>query len=254
MRELEVETAWTQRFTDFVDKKIKLTDEKNILYINAGTGNHAIALRENLDKDVKFYATGENEDILNIARDKAAAVRASIDFSMNDFQDESFDAVLADASFVRPLNLESFFTEAVRVTESKGKVILFTPTAGSFGEIFSFLWEIFFKDDLGEHGAKAEKFINELPTVSRLEEIAKAAGLKKVEAQTSNEIFEFKDGAEFVDAPLVADFLLPVWLESLNEKQKVQVRKELAELVDAEDGNLTFRFSVKATLITGEKN
>jgi hypothetical protein len=28
---------------------------------------------------------------------------------------------------------------------------------------------------------------------------------------------------------------------------------KLAELIDAEDGNLSFRFSVKATLVTGEK-
>ena len=254
LRELEVDAEWTERFTDFVDKSLEFSDEENILYLNAGTGNHAIALREKLDKDSKLSAVVENEDLLNIARDKAAAVKADINFSVAPFENESFDAVLADASFVRLPELPKIFKEAAAVAKPDGKVIIFTASAGSFGEIFSYLWEIFFNDDLGEHGAEAERLINDLPTVSKLEEIAGAAGLKNIEAQTSSEIFEYENGAEFVNSPLAADFLLSVWLKCLDEKQKEQVLKELAQLIDAEDGSLSFRFSVKATLITGEKS
>ncbi|MGI8469795.1 MAG: class I SAM-dependent methyltransferase [Pyrinomonadaceae bacterium] len=253
LRELHVDSAWTERFTDFVDKNLKLSDAKNILYINAGTGNHAIALREKLDKDSKIFAVSENQDLLNIARDKAAAVKADVNFSTRKFKDKTFDAVLVDASFSRPADLRNLLNEAARVAETGGKVALFTPTAGSFGEIFSFLWEIFFNDGLGNYGAEAESLITGLPTVSRLEEIAENAGLKKIETQTSNETFEYENGAEFINSTLVANFLLPVWLKFLNKKQKERVHAELVQLVDAEDGDLSFRFSVKATLMTGEK-
>lgn len=253
LRELEVDAEWTEKFTSFVDKSLELSDEDNILYLNAGTGNHAIALREKLHEEIKISAMSENEDLLNIARDKAAAVKADINFLTASPAENSYDAVLADASFVRPENLAELFKVAVRAAESKGKVIVFAPTVGSFGEIFSYIWEIFFNDDLGEHGAEAERLISEIPTVSRLEEIAADAGLRKIETQTHNEIFEYENGAEFVNAPLVADFLLPVWLKFLDEKQKEQVRTELIQLVDAEDGNLSFRFSVKITLLTSEK-
>ncbi|MGI9037094.1 MAG: hypothetical protein ACR2GD_13795, partial [Pyrinomonadaceae bacterium] len=148
---------------------------------------------------------------------------------------------------------KSFCEAAARSPETGGKVALFTATAGSFGEIFSLLWEIFFKDDLGEHGAKVENLVSELPTVSRLEEIAENAGLKKIETETSSEIFEYENGEKFVNSTLVADFLLSVWLKTLNKKQKERVRAELVQLIDAEDNDLSFRFSVKATLITGEK-
>jgi ubiquinone/menaquinone biosynthesis C-methylase UbiE len=254
LRDLYIDNEWTLRFTELVDKHLEFSDEKKLLYINAGTGNHALALREKLGKETEFFATSEDEDLLTIARDKAAAVKARIDFSMNRFADETFDAVLADASFVRPADLQDFVEEVARVTESDGKIAVFTVTSGSFGEIFSFLWEIFFNGDLGEHGAAAEKLIAELPSVSRVEEIAAAAGLKNVESHTQNEIFEYENGAEFVNSTLVADFLLPVWLKFLDEKQKARVREELTQLVDAEDGDLSFRFSVKATLVTGEKS
>lgn len=253
LRDLYIDEEWTLRFTDLVDKHIEFSDEKKLLYINAGTGNHALVLRNKVSDETEIYATSENADVLTIARDKAAAVKAKVDFSMNEFEDNSFDAVLADASFVRPANLEEFVVEAARVSEKGGRVAFFTATSGSFGEIFSFLWEIFFNEDLGEHGAEAEKLISELPTVSQVEEIAANAGLRAVESHTENEIFEYENGAEFVNSTLVADFLLPVWLKFLNEKQKECVSKKLAQLVDAEDGDLSFRFSVKATLVTGEK-
>ncbi len=162
---------------------------------------------------------------------------------MNRFDDESFSAVIADASFVRPGELQNFVTEAARVTETGGKVAFFTASAGSFGEIFSLLWEVCFNEDLGEHGALGEQLILELPTVSRIEEISKTAGLENVETHTQNEIFEYKNGADFVAAPLIADFLLPVWLRTLNKREQTKAVKQLAKLIDAEDQDLTFRFT-----------
>lgn len=253
LRDLYVDNEWTQRFTDLVDKHIGFAKEEKLLYINAGTGNHALALSKKLGKDAEFFATAENEEVLTIARDKAVAVHANIDFSMNRFDDETFSGVIADASFVRPDELQDFVSEAVRVVEPGGKVAFFTVSAGSFGEIFSLLWEVCFNEDLGEHGALSEHLIRELPTISRLEEIAQTAGLEALETHTQNEIFEYQNGAEFVAAPLVADFLLPVWLESLSDEEQAKATEKLAALVDSEDQDLTFRFSVKATLVVGEK-
>ncbi len=253
LRDLYVDNEWTLRFTDLVDKHIGFNKEEKLLYMNAGTGNHALALSKKLDKDAEFFATAENEDVLTIARDKAVAVKAGIDFSMNRFANEAFSAVIADASFVRPGDLQNFVTEAARVTETGGKVAFFTPSSGSFGEIFSLLWEVCFNEDLGEHGALSEQLISELPTIARIEEIAQTAGLENVETHTQNEDFEYQNGAEFVAAPLFADFLLPVWLKTLNKKDRSKATKQLVKLIDAEDQDLTFRFSVKATLVIGEK-
>lgn len=253
LRDLYIDEQWTLRFTDLVDKHIGFAKEEKLLYINAGTGNHALALSKKLGKEAEFFATAENTDVLTIARDKAVAVRANIDFSMNRFDDETFSAVIADGSFVRPDELQNFVSEAARVTETGGKVAFFTVTAGSFGEIFSLLWEVCFNEDLGEHGALSEQLITELSTVSRVEEIAEKAGLENVETHTQTETFDYENGTEFINAPLVADFLLPVWLKTLNKKEQSKAIKQLAKLIDAEDQDLTFRFSIKATLVIGEK-
>ena len=254
LRDLYINDAWTRRFTDLVDKHLTISkDDANFLYVNAGTGDHCFTLREKMDKHTAVFGTCENEEILHIARDKALAIKSDVDFSTMRFDDDSFDAVLTDASFVRPADLREVFGDAERVAKSGGKIAVFLPAAGSFGEIFSLLWEVLFNEDLGEHGAAAEEMIRELPTISRAEEIASEQGLVNVETHSANEIFEYENGAEFVSAPLVADFLLPAWLESLKQNEKERVTEKLAQLIDAEDGTMSFRFSVKAALLIGEK-
>lgn len=250
LRELVIETDWTQRFTDFFDKKFKFKDEQTILYVNAGAGNHAIALREKLDDKTEIYAVSENIELQRIAQDKANAVKSEISFGTN-FPDDKSSVVVADASFVRPSELDLFLTGIIEASNSQ--VAFFLPTKGSFGEIFSFLWETLLEADLFEKSANIERLIDEIPTIAEIEGLSKNLGLKNVASATENEIFEFKDGAEFIESPLAADFLLPVWLDFLSDAEKAKAGKKLAELIDAEDGTLSFRFSVKNTLFSGEK-
>lgn len=253
VRDFDINESWTRRFTDLIDKHIGFKDAENILYINAGTGDHCIAIREKVDEKIKMFATCENDDLLNIARDKSAATSSAIEFSEGDFDDDSFDAVVADASFTRPEAIEDFITEAIRVAKPGAEVGIVLPSAGSFGEIFSLLWEVLFNEDLGEHGQAAETMIALIPTVSKIEEFAENAGLKDIKTESTTEVFEFGNGAEFVGSPLVADFLLPVWLETLSDDDRFRVTEKLVELIDQEDADLSFRFSVKVTLLTGKK-
>ena len=253
LRELYIDEEWTRRMTDLIDKHFDFADIKNLLYINASTGSHAFELAEKLDDKVDIFATAENEELLHIARDKAAAIKSGVDFSMIKFDDDSFDSVLADASFVRPRDYAAVVDEAVRTAKTGANIGILLVTSGSFGEIFSLLWEVLFNEDLGEHGHVAEEMISEQPTVTQVEEMAKAAGIENAQTHVANEVFEFENGPEFVNSSLVADFLLPEWLRSLDEDEKERVTGKLSQLIDTEDGDLSFRFSVKATLLTGEK-
>jgi ubiquinone/menaquinone biosynthesis C-methylase UbiE len=253
MRDLDINESWTKRFTDLIDKHVGFKEAKNILYINAGTGDHCIAIREKTGDKTAMFATCENDELLKIARDKSAAVRSDVDFSQIEFEDDSFDAVVADASFTRPTAVIGLLFDAVRVTRPGGRTAVVLPSAGSFGEIFSLLWEVFFNEDIGGQGNIAETMISDIPSLSHLEEKAEAAGLVEVKTETVNEAFDFENGSEFIKAPLVSDFLMPVWLETLAEDEKERVAAQLAQLIDAEDAGLSFRFSVKVTLLTGRK-
>ena len=252
LRDLYVQEEWTRRFTDLVDKFIDLGDSENLLYLNAGTGTHALVLDEKYGEKIDIFAACNDEDMLNIARDKGAAVSSNVDFSTIRFEDDAFDAVLADATFVPPAEIESAIENATRVARTGGDIAVFLPAAGSFGEIFSLLWEVFFNEEIGDENP-AEKLVSDLPTTGALETMAQRTGLVNVHTETAIEGFEYENGAAFMASPLVEDFLLPAWLDTLSEDEKERVTKELARLIDEEDGSLPFRFSVKATLLTGEK-
>lgn len=250
LREFAIESDWTERFTDYFDEKFQFEKEETILYVNAGAGGHAIALREKLGDKTAIYAVSETEDLKNIAQAKADAVKADIHFTTN-FPDEKSEVVIADGSFVKPSEINAFVEKIIDAADDQ--VIFFVPTRGSFGEIFSFLWETLLETDLLDKGANVERLISEIPSAEEVESLSKDLGLRRIEHSTQNEIFEYKDGTEFVNSPLVADFLLPAWLDFLTDAEKEKVGKKLAELVDAEDGTLTFRFSVKNSLFSGVK-
>ena len=56
LRDLYINAEWTKRFTDLVDKHVGLDDVENLLYLNAGTGEHCFQLREKLDKNTAIFA------------------------------------------------------------------------------------------------------------------------------------------------------------------------------------------------------
>ena len=250
LRNLYIETDWTQRFTDLLDGSFKFSDEEKILYINAGTGNHAISLREKLDENAELWAMPENAELLKIAQAKADAVKADISF-FADFPIEKVDTVLADASFVRPTEIKDFLTKIISLSEKR--VVFFLPTAGSFGDIFSYLWETFLNADLLEKESEIERLITEIPTISRIKETAENLGLTKLQEETKTEFFEFETGEAFVNSPLAADFLFPMWLTFVDEKEKEQIIEKLAQTIDDDLDGISFSFAVKATLIVGEK-
>lgn len=254
LRDLYVDSEWTRRFTELSDKHFGFSDEKSLLYINAGTGNHALEIGSKAGPDARICAVCEDVHLLAIAREKAIATNSQLDFSdLDELEIESFDSVIADASFVAPAELGAIIDDSARFVEIGGTVAAFVVASGSFGEIFSLLWEAMLEDHPDEINSLAEKLITALPTVSLIEDSLGRAGLEDVETHVSNEVFEFENGAAFVDSPLIADFLMPNWFAGLEPEEIERVRERLARLIDDEDGSLTFRFSVKAVLATGRK-
>jgi len=250
LRDLYIETDWTERFTNVFDENFKFSGEKRILYVNAGTGSHALALRKKMKNDPEFFGVCESQELLTIAKAKEEAVKAGVDFSKTAPKGK-FDAVIADASFTRPKDLKEFLAQAI--DQSGKQFVAVLPTAGSFGEIFSILWESLFELDLLDKSAEVERLISEIPTTMRLEDWAQDLGLSKVELVTKNEFFDFESGEKFIEAPLVADFLLPAWLNFLDKKEQTRVRRKLVQTIDEDRNDLVFRVSVKATLLIGEK-
>ena len=248
---LYVENEWTVKFTDFFDKKVDIGKYSTVLYLNAGSGNHALELDEKLDKDSHIFAVCENEELRKIANDKAIAVKSELCF-LASMPFTGSELVLADSSLVPPPEIEGFLIRAIKVTDKE--ITFFIPTAGSFGEVFSYLWEVFVDLDMLEKSPEIEKLVSELPTVSGIKETARTLGLKKIDSITKNDFLEFENGKEFVDSPLVRYFLMPHWIAFLNKKEKEQVVNKLARKIEDERDELSFRVSVKATLVTGQKS
>jgi len=86
-----------------------------------------------------------------------------------------------------------------------------------------------------------------------LEELAEEEGLENVTTTTKVEEFDFESAEKFLNEPLVADFLMPIWLESLPAQAHQNVLDEIGRLVNEESHEMEFALTIKATLVMGEK-
>lgn len=252
LRDLYLDADWTVRFTDLIDEKTVFEKDRSLLYLNAGTGGHVIDLGSKVAAETAVVAACEDEHVLNIATHKAKAVNSKVEFRHRLSGNERFEAVIADGTLTRPDEIGDLIRTTADSTAEGGKVILVTVSAGSFGEIFSLLWEALENEGLGDHGA-AERLITSLPMVSDMEDSAIKAGLTEVTCNTTVKEFDYEDGKTFVSSPLVEAFFLPSWLDGIDEELQDGVKDALAKLIDSEGQGLTFRFSVKATILTGQK-
>jgi len=258
IRDLLIAPDWGERFAELIDQHVKLPEKGRALYLNVGTGGHALALLEKAGHELSLLGLDESNECLDLAQAKTATTKAAIIFKQQtgtwlQLEDDQFDLVLADGSLVATEALPEMISESVRVARSGATIAFSLTTASSFGEFFSIYWEALHNCGLLDHEHDAEELITELPTVTDMEEMARCQGLEEVTSWTQLEEFDYKTGAAFIASPLIADFLMPVWLRSLPEESMDRVIEEVARLIDEERHNADFWLTVKATLVTGRK-
>ena len=258
LKDLYVSTDWGERFAALVDENLTLPEEGRILYVEAGTGGHAMALHESAEEGVAMLCVDESEECLELARVKSIAMNIEPEFRKAKpdslgLRDNQFDLVIGDGTLVVPKRIPDMLSELVRVAVSGGTVVLSLPTASSFGEIFSIYWEALQHAGLADQAPFVEGLISELPTVAVLEEMAAKAGLKNVKSDTSAEEFKYESGEDFLNSPLITDFLLPAWTQALPDSERTGVTQEIARLIDEERQDGDFIVSVKATVMLGQK-
>jgi ubiquinone/menaquinone biosynthesis C-methylase UbiE len=259
LQDLYVATDWGERFAELIDKHVKPPKKGRMLYVASGTGGHALAMQERAGDKLALVCLDESEECLELGRVKAMAVRADPEFRRAQlealsFEDDQFDLVVGDASLVAAERLPEMLSEMVRVAAPGATVALSLVTASSFGEFFSVYWEALRNLGIEDHEHDVESLITELPTVSAMETMATNEGLDNVASWMQVEEFNYESGEEFLNAPLITDFLLTRWLESLPETEaQERVAKEIARIIDVERQDMDFTLSVKITLIVGRK-
>ena len=258
LHDLFIAPDWGERFAELIDEHVVIPNEGKVLYIGVGTGGHAIALHERSSKGIEFLCLDENPECLELARAKATASSDSAQFRQAtldklDLADNHFDVVIGNASLVPQDRIAGMFSEMVRVAAPGAQVALTLPSASSFGEFFSIYWEAMHNSGLIDHESDVEHLIMELPAVTEIEKMAEEEGLSEIESWTRIEEFDFDTGEQFLNSPLVSEFLMQEWLATVPDEARNILMQELSRLINEERHEAEFAFSVKATLVLGRK-
>ena len=258
LQDLFIAPDWGERFAELIDEHVKLPKEGKALYVAAGTGGHALAIHERAGEKLELLCVDENPECTELARAKASATNEQITFDTAPLDklglsDNHFDLVIGNASLVSRQRVKKVFSEMVRVAAPGATVVLTLPTASSFGEFFSIYWEALHNRGLIDHESDVEQLITELPTISDIEQLAEDEGLRDVESVTRIEEFDFESGEQFLNSPLVAEFLMQDWLALVPDDKRAELFSEISRLINEERHEAEFALSVKATLIVGQK-
>lgn len=258
LHELFVATDWGERFAELIDEHVKLPREGRALYSASGTGGLAIALQERAGDALNFLCIDENEESLALATAKAAALKLGTEFRQRNveqlaLEDNQFNLVIGDGSLIHSERIPKMLAEMVRVAAPGATVALTLPTFSSFGEFFSIYWEALHNCGLLQHESDVENLISVMPSVSSVEEMAEQDGLEGISSWTKIEEFDYESSEKFLSSPLIADFLMQIWLETLPQDAYKQVVEEIGRLINEERREAEFALSVKATLVVGKK-
>jgi ubiquinone/menaquinone biosynthesis C-methylase UbiE len=258
LHDLFIAPDWGERFAELIDEHVEIPNEGKVLYVGVGTGGHAIALHERSSQGLEFLCLDENPECLELARAKAISTSDSAEFREAKLdklalQDNHFDVVIGNASLVAQARVAKIFSELVRVAAPGAQVALALPSASSFGEFFSIYWEAMHNSGLIDHESDVEELITELPAVSDIEKMAEDEGLSDIESWTRIEEFDFETGEQFLNSPLVSEFLMQGWLATVPDEARTNLVQELSRLINEERHEAEFALSVKATLVVGRK-
>src|SRR5437660_1343605 len=103
LHDLYIATDWGERFAELVDKHVELPKEGRALYLEAGTGGHALALQQRAGRKLAIICSDQNEECLELGRAKAVALHEPTEFQHEDvsaltFKDDQYDLVLGNDS------------------------------------------------------------------------------------------------------------------------------------------------------------
>jgi ubiquinone/menaquinone biosynthesis C-methylase UbiE len=258
LKDLFIAPDWGERFAELIDEHVKLPEKGRALYLNCGTGGHALALQERGGHELKWLWVDESNQSLELAQAKAATTKAPAELQLNSLEslsldEDQFDLALAEGSMIAPDRVPAMLAELVRVARPGATVALSLTTSASFGEFFSIYWEALLNCDLTDQALAVETLITELPIASDIEELARLEGMVDITSWTQIEEFAYDSGEAFISAPLISDFLMPGWLRAVPEEVKERVVQEIAHLIDEERHEAEFSLTVKATLVMGRK-
>jgi ubiquinone/menaquinone biosynthesis C-methylase UbiE len=258
--DLYVAPTWREAFDQMVDEEVELPKEGKFLEAGCGSGGYAIDLAIRGGAKTEVVGVDPSPEKLALARVKAEVKKLDrVEFRQGqmrslEFPDEEFDLVIGDASMAPPSEIGPALAELRRVAKKGATVVLKLTTRGSFDEFFSIYWESLYNLGMLDYTPQLEGLITERLTASDAEQLAYDAGLKDVRSVTGKQRFDYKDGKEFFESPLIEAFFLNDWLAILpDEETRRRVRQELTEIIDEERHRMDFDVSIKATIIIGQK-
>lgn len=259
----EIAPVWGTRFGKMLLRNLSVPQKGQVLDVSCGTGYPTIEILRRMSEGSRLIAIDASSAMLDVARRKVAELgplgkkgvffRTESAVPKLSFADEVYDLVVCNLGLGEMPSLPIALRDFARVAKTGGEVRCTLPLAGSFQEFHDLYREVLIKHDKHEALERLELHIARYPTVDRVEQCMRDAGLA---GGLEYEEFAllFKSSREFFFAPVIEYGPLAEWKEIAGDGQEMQdVFWYIKEAIDAYFEGRPFQATVKAGCVIGHK-
>lgn len=230
--DLHITPLWREVFDRLYCKHAKLPTFGSVLEINCGTGGLALEIAASLGERGKVLALEADDALIELARTKASITNLkNVTFghvSLLDGIAELYDLIIVDLSLSEATDVAA----VTKLLRSGGTLVVKYLGRGSFDEVYSVLWEALFEQGVAaEYQSKLEQLIHRYRSCEQMAEYLRSLGLKSVRNYRHKEEFTFSDAKEFLDSPLMQQFM-DDWMAVVKPGLRQRLSKNLRSVID----------------------
>lgn len=233
-----VERLWTEPVYESCVSGIRVPSASSVLVAEARCGYVPSRLLSDTPEDTRIIALDPSRAMLDQARtriDEAGQKRIFFvpqKVSALSYADDVFKTTICVNGVASLSQTQDALSELSRVTQVGGTIVLGVPLLTSFPEFYDMLDEALRAHKLTDVLNRTQEMRTGLLNVSRVAELAQAAGLHDVEFEEVSWDVAFGSGQELLSSALVRESFYPHWLGVIRSSDRDPILRYIVDAID----------------------
>ncbi len=250
-----IEPLWTAPVFDAIEPQLPLAERGTQLVAEVRCGYVPLALRRQLDDQIRIVALDPKRAMLDAARERGGEEATDQIFFVPErvdtisYADGVFEASVCLEGVVTARQAEEGLRELVRVTVGGGEIALAAPLASSFELFYDMLKEALRAHEMADGLGRIDELRETLLSPARLMAIADELDLEVTRATQLEWTVTFERGRDLLHSPLVRETFFPHWIGVISSPKRDRIVRYIEEAIDTYWRDRTLETEVTASCL-----
>lgn len=250
-----MEKLWTRPLVAAYLERFPSSGGATVLVAEARCGYVPLRWAEQLGEDTRIIALDPSRSMLDQARQRVDEELGRRVFfvpqrvSSLSYADGVFKGAVCMNGVATALQLRAGLEELSRVVEPGGELLVITPTAGCFPQLYDLFEEALHAHDIRDAIDRLHDLKGAFIWESHLYERAMEQGLREVRLERSSWDVAFESGREALMSPMLRETFFSHWLGAIRSSDREPVLRYVADAIDTYFHGRVFICTVEAACL-----